>query len=44
MLLPEIPVYEPFLNEEMLRWAHNALQEGFIANKGPYLFNLINEL
>ena len=31
-----IPVYKPFLNEEIIKYAHDALDSGWISSIGKY--------
>jgi len=39
-----IPIYRPFLNDEILRYAHDALNSGWISSQGEYLDFAKNKL
>ena len=39
-----IPVYKPYLNKDILRLAHNALDSTWISSKGEYIFEVEKKL
>ena len=40
----KIPIYKPYLPQKILHYAHRALDNMEIANNGPYLFNVTEEI
>jgi len=40
----KIPVYRPYLPPESLYYAHKALDDGHVANGGPYVYNVTEQL
>jgi len=39
-----IPVYEPYINKDILKYAHEALDSTWVSSKGSYIFDVEKEL
>jgi perosamine synthetase len=39
-----IPVYKPYINENVLKYAHNALDSTWVSSKGKYILEVENEI